>query len=132
MRFFVLPSVALLVGACALTLSACGSDATNNPPLGYPPDSGLFNPGNGNGGQYGSGTNTGFVCPPELQRCAHDFTYPYNNEQSVELRGDYRGASSWVTGDPMTHQGSVWKVTVNVPLGQSVQYKFLVNGTLHA
>ncbi|HSQ66214.1 MAG TPA: alpha-amylase family glycosyl hydrolase, partial [Polyangiaceae bacterium] len=120
-----------LVGVLAVGLAAgCGSDATNNPPLGYPPDASTFNPGNGQGGQYGSGTgNTGFVCPPELERCAHDFTYPFNNEQSVELRGDYRGAVSWSTGDPMTHQGSVWRATVNVPYGKSVQYKFLVNGT---
>ena len=32
-------------------------------------------------------------------------------------------------GAPMTHSGSVWTATVNVPWNQPVEYKFFVNGT---
>ncbi len=118
----------LILGGLAFT-AACGSDAVHNPDYGDPPDAALFDPGSNNGGSYDAGTSLGFVCPDELKRCAHAFTFPFNNESSVELRGDYRGADSWQNGDPMTHQGSSWTVTVNVPLNTAVQYKFLVNGT---
>ena len=121
----------LIAGSLAALALACGSDAVDNKDFGQPPDAAIFDPGNGGpGDNYGSGTPpTPFVCPDELKRCSQDFTYPFNGESSVELRGDYRGPDSWVNGDPMTHQGSSWKVTVNVPLNTAVQYKFLLNGT---
>ena len=77
-------------------LAACGSDAVTKRDYGYPPDAAMFDPGNGSGGDgYDSGsTPTRFVCPDELKKCAADFTYPFNGESSVELRGDYGGAST--------------------------------------
>ena len=88
------------------------------------------------GGEYGEGgaTTTSIpeagppVCPDSLKLCAETFTYPYNGEQSVELRGDYR-SGAWVQGDAMTHSGNAWTVTVAVPWNVSVQYKFYVNGS---
>jgi len=122
-----------IVFALATLAAACGSSAVKDRDYGDPPDAAFFNPGLGSGGDgYGSGGGKydgGFVCPDELKRCAQDFTFPFNNETKVELRGDYRGQESWVTGDPMTHQGNVWQVTVNVPFNQPVQYKFVLNGT---
>ena len=119
-----------LFGATALAV-ACGNDNTNPPDFGYPPDANLFNPGNGGpGGGYDAGPSLqAFVCPAALQRCAHDFTFPFNGESSVELRGDYGGAATWQNGTPLTHQGTSWVATVDVPYDQSVQYKYLVNGT---
>ena len=38
------------------------------------------------------------MCPDALKLCAETFTYPYNGETSVELRGDYR-AGAWTMGD---------------------------------
>jgi glycosidase len=123
----------LFFGATVLatwSLPGCGSDQTNNKDFGQPPDAGLFNPGNGGSDGYGSGgAVTPFVCPPELKRCSHTFTYPFNNETSVELRGDFGGPDTWVTGKPMVHQGAVWTVDVNVPYNAPVQYKFFLNGT---
>ncbi len=122
-----LPAITLFTSL--VLLLACGDDKTKPGDYGYPPDANIFNPGDGGtGGAYDSST-IGFVCPPDLERCAHDFTLPFNNEASVELRGDYGGPSTWVSGAPMTRQGSVWQVTVDVPYGKSVQYKYFVNGT---
>jgi glycosidase len=120
-------------------LAGCGNDTTNVQSFGSPPDAAAFDTGpGGNNGGYGSGGNNGTgdggyeagppVCPDTLKRCAETFTYPFNNETSVELRGDYR-TNSWTTGDPMVHSGNQWSVTVPVPYGKAVQYKFLVNGT---
>jgi len=123
---------------------ACGDNELINTYL--PPGDGGFNPGIGGtpGAGTGTGTGTGVVatssgaggtggvpaptCPDTLKLCAETFTYPYNNETSVELRGDYR-AGAWTMGDAMTHSGSSWTVTVNVPWNTPVQYKFYVNGT---
>jgi glycosidase len=120
---------------------ACGSDATQNSNYGSPPDASTFDPGQGtgSGGSYGYGDGAGGPSsPPEEagppqcadsdKLCAETFTYPYGGEQSVELRGSYN-ATAWTMGDPMTHDGKVWTVTVSVPWGQPVQYKFFVNGT---
>ncbi len=123
--------------ACLLALTGCGNDQVQNQNFGQPPDAG-FNPGNGgNPGGYGSGSGMGMgtdggtppACPVADEQCPETFTYPFNGETSVELRGDYR-ANAWTMGDAMVHQGSVWTVTVPVPFDQPVQYKFLVNGTM--
>jgi glycosidase len=125
---------------CAALLLRCGDDAVHNPDYGAPPDAG-YDPGNGGGnGPYGSGGNNGGgdggaaydagppICDDSLKRCAEEFTYPFSGETSVELRGDYR-SDAWIKGDAMTHSGASWKVTVKVPYGKSVQYKFFVDGT---
>ncbi len=69
------------------------------------------------------------VCPEELRRCTAEFTLAYSGETSVELRGSYRGAASWAKGDALVHTGARWRVTVPVPYGKEVEYKFVLNGT---
>jgi glycosidase len=113
------------------TLSGCGSDATNNKDFGQPPPAQTFNPGLGGGDGYGYGNTPEkpFVCPDPLKRCTHTITYPFNGETSVELRGDFGGPDTWVTGKPMTKKGNLWTVDLTVPFGKAVMYKFFVNGT---
>jgi hypothetical protein len=119
----------------ALMFIACGSSSVQTRDYGEPPDASQFNPGNGSGGDGygsgGSGSNAGtnsFVCPPALRACAETFTLADAGYSSVELRGDCR-VGAWTSGDAMTKAGTVWSVTVPVPLGQPVQYKFFVDGT---
>ena len=136
-RLLVLASL-----ACA-TLVACGSpeDQASNLPDGAPPDGSYFDagPGGFGDGAYGfDGDSTPIApdapidtapsCSDDLKRCPSTFTYPFGGESSVELRGDY-GDTSWTTGDPMSHVGANWTVTVLVPYGRAVQYKFVLNGT---
>jgi glycosidase len=113
------------------SLQGCGSDDAMNPDFGQPPPAQTFNPGagGGDGYGYGSGSEKPFVCPDPLKRCNHTLTYPFNGETSVELRGDFGGPDTWVTGKPMTKKGSVWSVDFTVPFGKAIQYKFFVNGT---
>jgi len=115
----------------SLAFAACGNDQTKPPDYGYPPDASLFNPGDASGGTGydSSGGLQAFVCPADLQQCAQDFAFPFNNETSVEVRGDYGGAATWVNGTPMTVQGNQWVATVDVPYDKAVQYKYFVNGT---
>lgn len=127
--------------ALTFTLVGCGSDALFSHDNGTPPDASMFDPGTGRGGDgYGSGGQTPGgpgstfdagappTCSDDLKRCASEFTFPVGTETSVELRGDYRGADSWIKGDTMTKSGDLWKVTVPVPYGKAVQYKFCTNG----
>jgi glycosidase len=116
--------------ACAaLTVSACGDDSVRTRSTGEPPDASLFDPGKGPapaGGYYGPDTEP--VCPEDLRRCLVTFTFPFGGETSVELRGDYRGDESWSQGDAMTLSGTRWSVSVPVPPGKPVQYKFCIDG----
>lgn len=119
------------LAAFTLAMVACGTDETMNRDYGQPPDPNTFNPGLGGGDGYGYGGGPGaFVCPDELKRCAHTFTKPVKDgETTVELRGDFGGPDTWVTGKAMTKKGNVWSVEVDVPFGKPVQYKYWVNGT---
>jgi glycosidase len=129
---------AVLSSLCAapVVLVACGSDTPADVNYGEPPDAAMFNPGNGgSGGGYGDGGSTTPTpeagpptCSDALKACPETFTYPFGGESSVELRGDYR-PGAWTQGDAMTHSGSAWTVTVDVPWNKPVQYKFYVNGT---
>ena len=126
---------ALALGAgcfLASTLSACGSDEVNNRDFGKPPDAQTFNPGLGGGDGYGYGSapEKPFACPDPLKRCSHTITYPFNGETSVELRGDFGGPDTWVTGKPMTKKGNVWTVDLTVPYAKAVMFKFFVNGSM--
>lgn len=67
-------------------------------------------------------------CPREQGLCSAVFTYPFRGESSVEVRGDFDGAASWQKGVPMTRDDTGWRATLQVPLGQPVQYKLCVNG----
>ncbi len=128
---------AVLGASAAAVVVACGSDTVNPVSFGTPPDASAYNPGQGGSGGYGDG-GSGPVnpvpeagpptCPDSLKLCAETFTYPYNGETSVELRGDYR-TGAWTKGDAMTRSGSAWTVSVDVPWNQQVLYKFFVNGT---
>jgi glycosidase len=123
-----------------VAIAACGSDQVRAPPNETPPDASIFDPGPGGpGGGYGSGSGGGGtphdaavppppVCPTADEQCPESFSYPFNNETSVALCGNY-SPTAWTNCAPMTHAGSSWTVTVPVPFGQPVQYKFKVNGT---
>ena len=121
----------------SVAVAACGNDAVQNVTYGNPPDASAFNPGQGGNTPYGDGGSGGMkpgpeagppMCADSLKLCPETFTYPYSGETSVELRGSYR-AGAWTKGDPMTHSGSAWTVTVKVPWNQPVQFKFFVDGT---
>ena len=110
--FALVPGIASLV---ALALAACGSDKTSPVNYGQPPDAALFDTGNGGTSPYGNDgggggpTNIPEAGPPscsdDLKLCAETFTYPFNGETSVELRGDY-APGAWTQGAPMSHSGS--------------------------
>ena len=102
-----------------------------------PPGTGGYDPGDGglNGSSSSTGTGTGGEgghgppqCDDALKLCAHLFTYPAGNETSVELRGDFR-PGAWVSGVPLTKQGSEWTATVDIPYNREVLYKYFVDGT---
>ncbi len=97
-------------GSGASGSGACGSGATG--------------PG-GSGGAPEAGPPQ---CDDSLKRCQHEFDYPVGSEQSVELRGDF-APTGWTQGVPLTKQGSTWTVSVEVPYGANVQYKFVIDGT---
>ena len=68
--------------------AACGNSDATNRDYGAPPDPSKFNPGSGDGDDpYGyGGSQTGasvVVCPPELERCPHTVTYPFNGESNA-------------------------------------------------
>ena len=128
-----------MLGASVLVpaLQACGSDQINPVNYGEPPDGSQFDAGGGGNSEYGYGEGDDGgtvpeaappVCPSSLEQCSEAFTFPYNGETSVELRGNYN-PTAWTTGNPMTHSGNQWTVTVNVPWNQPVEYKFFVDGT---
>jgi glycosidase len=135
-----IPRVFAVTLACALmSAAACGNDSTNNNGYGVPPEASTFDPGQGGNAPYGGDAGDATVlppveagpppCPDSLKLCPEPFTYPYNGETSVELRGNY-AAGAWTMGTPMTHVGSQWTVSVDVPWDQPVEYKFFVNGTM--
>ncbi|HEY3816753.1 MAG TPA: alpha-amylase family glycosyl hydrolase [Polyangiaceae bacterium] len=129
-------AIALALGGAGM--AACGSDKVTQVSYGNPPDASLFDTGNGGSSPYGGDGGTGTtppvpeagppVCSDADKLCAETFTYPFNGETSVELRGSF-AAGAWVTGVPMTHSGSVWTVSTGVPWNQPVEYKFYVDGT---
>jgi glycosidase len=130
------PLASLTVPALLAIIAACGSSEVKNKDFGDPPDSGFDPNTNGNGDGYGSGYGGGggttpptpFVCPDAFKTCPHEFTWPDHGESSVELRGDFGGPATWVTGKPMTKSGGTWSVTVDVPFSKAVNYKFFLNG----
>lgn len=131
---------ALTPALLTLALYACGDTASRTEDHGEPPTTVSFNPGSGAGGDgYGSsagsssGGDTGGtlpppVCPDDLKRCDEEFTYPAGTEAAVELRGDFK-EGAWQQGIPMTKSGGQWRVTVPVPLGRPILYKFCINPT---
>lgn len=66
-------------------------------------------------------------CAPSAQRCEATFTMPAQGQGSVELRGNF-WPTAWSRGVPMVLDGGVWQVTVAVPTGADVWYKFVLDG----
>ncbi len=95
--------------------SGCGSDTPSNPSSGDPVDAALF-------------VALPPPCAQALQLCTEEFIYPYNGESSVEFMGNFR-PNGWVDGVYFSPDYTVWQVFVEVPSGQAVSYKYLVNGT---
>jgi glycosidase len=128
-----------VAAASVVGVVACGNDNVTNTNYGSPPDANTFDPGQGGNAPYGGDGGDATVgevpeaapptCPDSERLCAETFTYPYNGETSVELRGNY-AQGAWTMGAMMMHVGSVWTVTVPVPWGQPVEYKFYVNGSM--
>ncbi|MGD0525617.1 MAG: alpha-amylase family glycosyl hydrolase [Polyangiaceae bacterium] len=130
--------LAIALTAVGVVMAACGNDQVNQINYGNPPDASLFDAGNGGSSPYGGDGGTGVTPPiPEAgpptcsdadKLCPETFTYPYDGETSVELRGSF-AAGAWVTGVMMAHSGSTWTVSVPVPWNVPVEYKFYVNGS---
>ncbi len=66
-------------------------------------------------------------CATELRVCPLGFSLAATTEQSVQLRGDFRDGG-WVDGVPMEKSDGAWKATLQIGWGQSVQYKFFIDG----
>ncbi len=100
------------------------------PPVTTPfdPGAGAADGGYGYGASYGGTENPPPpICDDAFKRCPHEFTYPDGGETTVELRGDF-ATDGWDVGVPMTLDGDTWRVTVNVPWDQPVQYKLVLDG----
>jgi hypothetical protein len=109
-------AVALCAVAASLaTADGCGSDSFSNPDGGSPLDAASFTP-------------PAPACSPGNELCAVEFIYPYGGESSVEIFGNFQ-PNGWSNGVYFSQDHSIWQVFVDVPQGQPVSYKFLINGT---
>jgi glycosidase len=77
---------------------------------------------------FGGAGGAGGGCVSAAAPCAVRFTYPLNGETSVEVRGDF-APGAWDVGVPMSLDGEQWVASVDVANGQTIQYKFFVDGT---
>lgn len=102
----------LLLVACA----ACG-------PVSPAPDGGA------DAGVDGGADAGPTDCQEPYRLCDVEFRFRAIDEQSVEVRGDFR-PDGWQRGVPMRREGTEWVARVPVGYGASVQYKFLINNTL--
>jgi glycosidase len=80
-------------------------------------------PTGGAGGQGG-----GPACSPTGDLCPVTFSFPLQNQSSVELRGDF-APGAWEQGIPLEIDAGEWRVTIQVPAGTTVRYKFWINGS---
>src|SRR5262245_31370495 len=55
-----------------------------------------------------SGAGGAGGCVPSSAMCPVAFSYPFHNEQSVALRGDF-APDGWTNGVSMSLEGAVWK-----------------------
>jgi glycosidase len=81
-------------------------------------------------GVHGTGAGGGGgspACVAEGDPCTVVFTYPLGNEKSVELRGDFQ-PDAWNKGVPMLIDGGEWRTSISAKNGQSIQYKFVLDG----
>jgi glycosidase len=103
-----------LLGLLFVTATACG------------PAPGAPDGGPDSGADAGSGATD---CQEPYRRCSVEFRFRAIDEQTVELRGDFR-PDGWQRGVPMKREGDAWVARVDVGFGASVQYKFLINNRL--
>jgi glycosidase len=113
---------ALLIAS--LLLAAC--PGAQEGPGGHGGDGGAIDPGGdggapGDGGGGGDGGSCAATCPLL-------FSYPAGSATSVELHGDF-APDGWRTGVPMARVGDRFEVTLDLPDGTVVLYKFVVDGT---
>ncbi len=80
------------------------------------------------GGGAGAGAGQGGACVDAGAPCNVLFSYPLGNHQSVELRGDF-APDGWEVGVPLEVDAGEWRVTIAAPNGESIRYKFLLNGS---
>ncbi len=129
-------SAALLATFCLFAV-ACEPDRLGDDPPsggggGWDPGDPPVGNGTGTGTGAGGGTTTTDpdhpVCDDAYKLCAREMTYADQGESSVELRGDWGGASTWDSGSPMAKDGGVWRTTIDVPWNKSFQYKLVLNG----
>lgn len=66
-------------------------------------------------------------CPLQQRHCPVTFSVPAYGEESMNLRGDFRGPDSWAQGEAMSLDGDTWSATVDIPWGHDIQYKFCKN-----
>lgn len=104
---------ALLAGLSIVGLSACGEDPLST----------------GGAGPTGATSSTG-ACVPAGAPCRVLFSYPIGAEKTVELRGDF-AAGAWDQGVPLTIDSGEWRVTLDIPDGTTVRYKFFVDGATY-
>src|SRR5436309_2917525 len=75
----------------------------------------------------GAGGGGGGACVPAPRPCAVAFRFPFHNEHSVVLRGDF-APDGWTNGVPMALDGAEWKASLDLEDGRKVHYKFFVDG----
>jgi glycosidase len=130
---------ASLLATFALFPVACDPDNLGGD--GPPGGSGGWDPGeppigNGTGttGSGGSQTTTTTTdpdkptCAEACRLCDREVTLPDQGQTTVELRGDWGGASTWTTPNPMVKEGGLWRSAIEVGWDKSFQYKFIIDG----
>jgi len=103
--------------ALALVLAlgaACGEDE-------------LGGSGGAPAGNAATGAGEGGSCVDPGDPCQVTFWYPIGAESSVEVRGDF-AEGGWETGVPLHIDAGSWRVTIPVPNGATVRYKFFLDG----
>src|SRR5690606_8279353 len=84
-------------------------------------------PGRGDGGPGGDpGGGDGGACEV-APSCAVEFRYPAHGISSVALRGDF-APDGWDSGVALERDGEFFRATVEADHGQTIQYKFVVDG----
>ncbi len=67
------------------------------------------------------------ACVESDRKCSVRIHYPFGNEGSVVLRGDF-ATDGWTAGIAMVRLGDKWTAEIAAPWGAIITYKFFVNG----